>query len=115
MNDEITHLVVNGINIEDNVIHVGATDNLRWKWDTEEGMSGTDAKTIVYVTLTDNGKEYSVSERAGFHCSPGDPTRVLAMSNLFELFEIAWIIKNENLEYKNARERFFGKIINKKK
>ena len=76
-------------------------------------MSGADAKTIVYVTLTHNGKGVSVSEEAGFHCSPGDPTRVVAMSNIFELFEIAWLIKDENLDYSDAWERFFGKIINK--
>jgi len=66
-NDRITHLVINWISIDDNVILVGATDNLRWKWDTEVGMSGVDAKTIVYVTLTDNGPGYSISED-GFYC-----------------------------------------------
>ena len=111
MSEEITHLVVNWINIEDNVILVGATDNLRWKWDTESGMSGVDAKTIVYVTLTDNGKGIVTSEEAGFHSSPSDPTRLQAMSHLIDLFEIAWEIKNENLGIDTARERFFGKII----
>ncbi|WP_215226698.1 hypothetical protein [Echinicola shivajiensis] len=76
MYGQITHLVVNWINIEDNVILVGATDNERWRWDIEEGMSGVDAKTIVYVTLTDNGKGVSISEEAGFHCSPGDPMAI---------------------------------------
>lgn len=112
MSEQITHLVVNWIKIQDNVILVGATDNLRWKWDTEEGMSGVDAKTIVCVSLTDNGKGIAVSEEAGFYCSPGDPTRLVAMSNLFELFEIAWVVKNENLDYDKARKRYFGKIIN---
>ena len=113
MDKQITHLVVNYINIEDNVILVSATDNERWRWDTEDGMSGADTKTIVYVTLTDNGKGYSVSEEAGFHSTTGDPTRVVAMSYLMELFEIAWSIKNEKLNYKDAEERYFGKKINK--
>ena len=113
MGKQITHLVVNWINIEDNIILVGATDSERWRWDTEEGMSGADAKTIVYVTLTDNGKGISISEEAGFHCSPGDPTRTLAMTSLVELFEIAWMIKNENLDLQTAREKYFGKEINK--
>jgi hypothetical protein len=114
MTEEITHLVINWINIEDNVILVGATDNLRWKWDTEIGMSGVDAKTIVYVTLTDNGKGISVSEEAGFHCVPGDPVRNIAMSYLYELFEIAWKIKNDNLSIKLARKKFFGSIVKRR-
>ena len=113
MKDHISHLVVNYLKIEDDIILVGATDNLRWKWDIEEEMSGDDSKTIVYVTLIDNGNQFSISEEAGFHSLPGDPTRPLAMSHLFELFEIAWIIKNENLKYIDARERFFGKVISK--
>ena len=113
MNGQITHLIINFINIEDNVILVGATDNERWKSDTEEGMSGTDAKTIVYVTLTDNSEGYSTSEDAGFHCSPGDPTRFVAMSNLIELFNVAWVIKNEKLNIQDAREWYFSKEIKK--
>ena len=72
MNEQKSHLVINWIDIKDNVILVGATDNERWKWDTEAGLSGADAKTIVYVTLTDNGKGLAASEKAGFHCHPGD-------------------------------------------
>jgi len=105
MDGQITHLVINWINIEDNVILVGATDNERWRWDT--------AKSIVYVTLTDNGKSISISEEAGFHCSPGDPTRALAMTNLVELYKIAWMIKNENFDLQTAREKYFGLEINK--
>ena len=110
-----THLVVNYIRVEDNVILVGATDNLRWKRDTEEGMSGADAKTIVYVSLKDNGAGYAVSEEVGFHSSPGDSTRPLAMSYLLEMFEIAWSIKNEKLNCSRAMERFFGKPIDNRK
>lgn len=110
MSEQITHLVVNYISIDQNVILVGATDNQRWKWDIESGMSGVDAKSIVCVTLINKGEGY-ISEEAQFFCSPGDPTRCLAMSNLIGLFEIAWTIKNENLEDNNAREMFFGIII----
>lgn len=113
MDHPLTHLIINSINIEDNLILVGATDNERWRWDTEEGMSGVDAKTIVYVTLTDNGKGYAVSEEAGFHASPGDPVRKLAMSFLPELFEVAWAIKKEKLDLQDARKKFFGLEIGK--
>ncbi|GAA3642747.1 hypothetical protein [Flavivirga jejuensis] len=110
----ITHLVINEIGIEEEEILVGATDNERWRWDMEDEVeTGANSKTIVYVTLTDNGKGYAVSENAGFHASPGDPTREVAMSNLVELFEIAWSIKNDNLDYKDAREKYFGKKIKK--
>ena len=111
MREEITHLVVNWIDIDKNVILVGATDNQRWKWDTDSGMSGADAKSIVWVTLTVDGKGRVVSEQAHFFCCPEDPTRPLAMSNLMGLFEIAWTIKNENIKEMNARKRFFGKMI----
>lgn len=111
MSEQITHLIINWINIEDKVILVGATDNQRWQWDTEIGMSGADAKTIVYVTLTDNGKGIAISEEAGFFCSPGDPTRVIAMSHLGALFDIAWHIKNENFDFDSARKKYFGKKI----
>ncbi|WP_294197673.1 hypothetical protein [uncultured Chryseobacterium sp.] len=111
MEEEFTHLVVNWIDVDNKVILVGATDNLRWKWDTELGMSGADAKSSVWVTLTDNGKGFTGSEDAHFLCPPGDPVRSLAMSNVLGLFEIAWAIKNEKLVVDRARKRFFGKII----
>lgn len=66
MEEEFTHLVVNWIDVDNKVILVGATDNLRWKWDTELGMSGADAKSSVWVTLTDNGKGFAGSEDAHF-------------------------------------------------
>ncbi|NOQ74918.1 MAG: hypothetical protein GQ574_23085 [Crocinitomix sp.] len=74
MERSITHLMINSIRIEENVLLVGATDNERWRWDIEDGMSGVHAKTIVYVTLTKSGKTNDgrdcFSEEAGFHASP---------------------------------------------
>ena len=93
------------------MILVGATDNIRWDWDTKDGYSGVGAKTIVYVTLKNNGEGYAVSEDAGFHATLEDPVRKLAMSKVFELFEIAWEIKNKNLNLKQAHKLFFGKIV----
>lgn len=100
--EQPTHLVINYIWIENNEITVGATDNLRWKWDTEDGMSGGDAKTIVFVVL----KDYL--EKTGFHCLPGDPVRELAMSHLFELFDIAWAIRNDKDDLQTAGDKYFG-------
>jgi hypothetical protein len=33
------------------------------------------------------------------------------MSHVFDLFETAWSIKNANMNLDEAREKFFGKII----
>ncbi len=111
MSEQITHLIINWIKVEENEIWVGATDNMRWQHDMEIEISGFDAKTIVYVILRDDGRRISKTEEAGFHCLPGDPTRILAMKGLTELFDTAWVIMDENLDYKDAVERFFGQKI----
>ena len=101
--EQLTHLVINFVLIENDEITVGATDNLRWKWDIEDGMSGADAKTIVWVCLKEE-----TEENASFHCSPGDPVRALAMSRLVEMFDIAWAIKNDKDDMQAARKKYFG-------
>ena len=106
-----THLMINWINIEDDVILVGATDNLRWQWEVEDGNSGSDAASIVYVTLTDKGKGRATEEKAGFHAWPGDQSRRLAMTYLYELFDVAWQIKNHALLFEQAFEQYFGMKI----
>jgi hypothetical protein len=113
MEQAITHLVINWIDFDENVITVGATDNERWRWDIEDGMSGADAFTFVYVSIADNGEGYTPTESAGFHCSMVDPLRPFATAHLMELFEIAWRIRKENLTIPEAREKFFGKAIYK--
>lgn len=106
---KITHLVINYIIVEEELVLVGATDNERWRWDKEEGMSGVDAKTIVGVTLTGKlNSGLAIKEEADFSCSPGDPTRTLAMSHIEELFSIAWEIKNCALDMNSARKKYFG-------
>lgn len=103
------HLIINDLQIEQNVITVGATNNQRWKWDTDDGMSGADAKTLVWVTLeTKNG--FTI-ETAGFFCPEGDPHRSLAMSKVEDLFKIVWEIKYDNLSQAAAKEKYFGKEI----
>lgn len=113
MERPITHLVVNDIWIEDNIICVGATDNERWRCDIEDGESGADAWSFVFITLTktgtsDDGRDW-FSETAQFHCKPGDPVRDIAMAQLSELSEIAWTITNNKLDLKSARKKYFGK------
>ncbi len=112
MEKQITHLIINYIWMDKRDISVGATDNERWRWDTEEGMSGVDAKTLILVTLTNNGKGNITGEKADFFCLPSDPTRKLVMSSLTGLFNVAWAIKNSNISILEARKRFFGKKVN---
>lgn len=114
MQNAITHLVINWIAINDNSILVGATDNERWQWDTEEGASGADAKTLVTVTLTQQNKGFSTLETANFYCPPGDITRSVVMLYIEELFRIAWAIKNKNLDFTEAHKIYFGKALKSK-
>lgn len=109
---EATHLVINYIIIEEELVLVGATDNLRWQWDTEDGFSGADAKTIVMTMLKGRpGTGWALQEEAAFYCSPGDPIRPLGLGFLEELFEIAWEILKAGHSQEAARERYFGKAI----
>lgn len=111
MENELEHLIVNHIVVEDEYIVVGATNDARWNHDLSMGMDGVDAKTIVNANLIDEEKNYCFSEQAVFHAAPGDPIRELSMSYLVELFEIAWVIKNEKLDKKCAEERYLGKVL----
>ncbi len=111
MEEHLTHLIINWIEIDHHMILVGATDNIHWNLEKEFGGSGADAKSSVWVTLEENGKGRSVSEEAHFFSFPGDPVSFLAMSRVFDLFETAWSIKNANMNLDEAREKFFGKII----
>jgi hypothetical protein len=117
MDRPITHLVINSIWIDENELSVGATDSERWRWDIEDGESGADAWTFVFVTLTktsitDVGRQ-CYSQSAGFHCQPGDVVTPFAMAHVGDLFDIAWAIANEQLDLSTARERYFGKILKK--
>jgi len=110
MNSE--YLIINYIEVEDELVLVGATDNERWNWDKEDGMSGADAKTIVWVTLKGRlESKVAISEEARFHCSPGDPVRKIAMKYVSELFDVAWKIRKEMLSKKAAQEVYFGHEI----
>ena len=106
--NEAEHLIINHVIVNEKEIVVGATNSERWRWDKDEGLSGVDARTIVWVTLTDNGPHYVVSETVGLFCTREDPLRPLALSGINALFEIAWKIKDQQLTMQQAREAFFG-------
>jgi hypothetical protein len=101
------HLVINYIILENHEIIVGATDSERWAWDTEDGYSGADARTMIWVTLSGKRGEHT-QEKVEFYCPIGDPLRPLAMQHVGDLLAIAWAIKNEGLTEEQAREKYFG-------
>ena len=107
-NQEAEWLVVNSISVDEKETVVGATNRKRWEWDQEAGLSGADARTIVWVTLTDNGPGYVVSETAGLFCTRDDPLRSLAVSGIPEMFEIAWSIRDRHHDLQQAHDAFFG-------
>jgi hypothetical protein len=104
-------LVVNEIFIEGSQITVGATNRKRWDGDRAEGLSGADARTIVWVTLTDNGPGYVVSEEVGLFCVRSDPLRKIALGGISALLEVVWRIKERGLNLQQARQVFFGHEI----
>ncbi|MCG8574518.1 MAG: hypothetical protein MI810_06485 [Flavobacteriales bacterium] len=101
-------LIINYIDFRENELIVGATNNERWEWDREEGMSGVDAKTIVMTILENYPDTNGIGEKVLFFCRPGDEFRQLAMTRIHEMFEIAWEIKNEKLSQDEARDKYFG-------
>lgn len=48
-------LIVNHVCVDASEITVGATNLARWQWDVDDGCSGADARTLVWVTLKDSG------------------------------------------------------------
>lgn len=111
VDQEPERLVVNSILVSHKEITVGATNRERWDWDITAGLSGADARTIVWVTLTDNGPNYVVSENAGLFCVRPDPLRTLALGGIGDLLEIAWMIREQNLDDQQARTAFFGREL----
>ncbi len=103
--------IVNEIFIDKNEITVGVTDSERWGWDVDDGYSGADARTMVWVILKDNGPGYTNSETVGFYCARSEPLRALAYSSIPKLFDIAWEILSEKMTMTEAREKYFGFVI----
>ena len=104
---EKPYLIVNDIWIEQKEVIVGATDNQRWDWDINDGKTGADAKTLVFVRLELTETGY-VLEKAGFHCSREDSLRALAMSKVERLLDIAWDIYESKWDNIKARDVYFG-------
>lgn len=102
------YLIINYIFINEQETTVGATDCERWTWDREDGDSGVNARTSVWVTLEDKGKPWATTEKIGLFCSPGDPWRELSITHIADLLEIAWEIKKQNLDRSTAQEKYFG-------
>jgi hypothetical protein len=103
------YLVVNYICVDEHEILVGATDSERWEWDREAGMSGVDARTMVWTTIKNNGKGYADSENVGLFCNRAETIlRPLALAGIADLFTIAWEIKDQKMTLQEARQKYFG-------
>ncbi len=109
---KVNHFIINYISVDDDEILVGATDTWRWKDENSTGHSGVDAKTHIWVTLENiiesEKSNWVIPEKVGLFCSRGDNLRKLAMSYVYELFEIAWDMKENKMNQKQAREKYFG-------
>lgn len=106
------HTVINYIWIDETEITVGITDSERWQWDTEEGMSGADARTMLWVSIIDNGAGYAYSEKVNIFCARSEKIlRSLAISVIEILFDIAWDIKEQQFTSEQAKKLYFGKIL----
>ena len=109
---ENIYAIVNWIFVDDKEITVGVTDSERWGWDTEDGYSGADARTMVWVTLTLNGPRIATKEEVGFHCGRTEILRELAYASIPKLFEIAWEIEVEKMTDTESKDKFFGMQLN---
>jgi hypothetical protein len=109
---ENIYAIVNYIFVANNEIVVGVTDSERWGWDTEEGYSGADARTMVWVILKLNGPGIATAETVGFYCGRTEILRELAYASIPKLFEIAWEIEVEKMTNSEAVDKFFGMQLN---
>jgi len=64
------------------------------------------ARTLVLITLKGTGN--AIEETVQLFCPPSDPWRELSVNRMADLFEIAWIIKNQHLNRKIVFKKFFG-------
>jgi hypothetical protein len=104
-------MIIHDIRFDGAEILVGVTDEQRWEWEIKDGASGADAKTLVYVLLTDHGPGHAVSEQVGLHLSRGDPLRSAAIAAIPALLEIAWRIKDKGWNEATARSQLFGEAL----
>jgi hypothetical protein len=107
------HLVINDIRIDQEQILVGATDSERWQWDTENGHSGADSKTLLAVIVGNKNVGYN-GESVIIHCDRTETIlRPLVLAGIGDLFEIAWQIQEQKMTFEQADEKFFGLKIEK--
>ncbi len=109
------HLIINWINVEEKEIIVGATDSFRWADERSTGKhSGADAKTHVWVTITENQGRSAPTEEVGLFAGRTEDIYELALSGIPELCEIAWEIKTQGLDMRQAKEKYFGYICSRR-
>ncbi len=109
------HLIINSIQVSEEEIVVGATDSFRWEDERSTGEhSGADAKTHVWVTITENKGRSAPTEEVGLFAGRTEDIYDLALSGITELSEIAWDIKKQGLDMGQAEEKYFGYICSRR-
>lgn len=110
---EVTHLIINYLQVEPGHVLVGATDNQRWQWETEIGDSGGAAFTFVWVMLEgDLDSNIALQETAHFHGGRDFPLKKLAINCVHEMLEIAWKIMEAKWSESEAYDQYFGFRLN---
>ncbi len=100
------YLVINCITFDEEVITVHATDNERWFWDLEEGESGIDAMTRIWVTIKSSGEEV-IDYYPSFDYYSND----FSKKHQSTLLRVARVIKNDfarGVLCKTIQKKFFG-------
>lgn len=103
-------MIINSVSFDDGAVTVGATDRARWDFDGRE-LHGANARTSVWVTLTDNGGQSAPSETVGLFCPPGDPQRAASIGAISALLDVARDIVARQLSEDEAHAAFFGRPI----
>ena len=101
--------VVNEVSVDANEVRVGITDEARWNWDIDDGCSGADARTILFVRLFHEGdSQVATNETVHYFCGRDDPLRADLHLFIPLLFAIAWNIRDGKLSREEARKSYFG-------
>lgn len=104
---------INHIIVEDQVVHIGATNEQRWQWELEDGYNGSEAKTLVTFTLDFSGghKNVAPNETVQFFTFPSDHLRKSCYGVVGALAEVVWAIYDAKMDEKEAKFNFFGKHL----
>ncbi len=103
-------MIINHIWVEQDRLHVGATDDRRWAWEQADGASGADAMTLILAVLERTETGY-VLESLELYCRPGEELRAVALQSAEELLDVAWSIWDKEMDSQQAKTAYFGHAL----